>query len=137
MATKQTTWKVEYNSKLRIINLVFSGDVSGSDIREATTRTISLTHEHGINEILIDLAHMEQTGTVTEIYDLLEQYNEEDLNHASRLAIVVPILPDLEGVVQFYENVCVNRGWRVQSFLNRREAIRWLTRNTRSESPSD
>lgn len=136
MATKQTTWKLKYKSKLRIIDLVFSGNVTGSDIREATSKTISLSHEHGIFEILVDTAHLERTETTTDIYDLPQQYVEEDLDHRSRLAVVVPISPDLQGIMQFYENVCVNRGWRVKSFPNRREATAWLlTNTTSSESP--
>ncbi len=123
------TWKLEYNSELRIIDLVYSGNVSGPDMRETTSRAISLSQEHGITDFLVDASNHEQAGTVTEVFDLPQQFVEEDVNHQSRVAYVKPISPDLQELAQFFETVCVNRGWHVQSFTNRRDAIGWLLRS--------
>jgi len=122
------TWKLEYNSKLRIIELVYSGDVSGSDMRDSTSRAISLSQEHAITDFLVDASKQEQAGTVTDIHELPQQYVEDGADHQSRVAYVKPISPDLQQIAEFYETVCVNRGWHVQSFTNRHEAIGWLLR---------
>ena len=122
------TWKLEYNSKLGIIESVLSGNVSGSDMREITSQSVSLSHEHGVTRFLVDASNQEQAGTVTDIYELPRQYTEESVDRLGYLAYVRPILPDLQKLAQFFENVCVNRGWRMESFTNYRDAIGWLLR---------
>ncbi len=124
------TWKLEYNSELRIIDLVYSGNVSGPDMRETTSRAISLSQEHGITDFLVDASNQEQAGTVTDVHELPQQYVEDGADRQKvRVAYVRPISPDLQELGKFFENVCVNRGWHVQSFTNRRDAIGWLLRS--------
>ena len=120
------TWKVEYNSQLGFIEIALSGNVSGSDMRESASQAISLSHEHGVTEFLVDASKQEKADTITDIHELPQQYAEEGADPVSRVAYIRPISPDQQEIAQFYENVCVNRGWRLRSFTNYRNAIQWL-----------
>ncbi len=130
------TWTLEYVSTLRIIELVFAGRTTGPDIKEATTKGIALTKEHGILEILIDITEMEWAASTTDVYDLpVNQYIAENFDRRSRLALVLSKLTKEKEVGLFYETVCTNYGWHVQSFPNRDEAIEWLTGTDSSNKP--
>ena len=120
------TWKVEYNSQLGFIEIALSGNVSGSDMRESASQAISLSHEHGVTEFLVDASKQEKADTITDIHELPQQYAEEGADPVSRVAYIRPISPDQQEIAQFYENVCVNRGWRLRSFTKYRNAIQWL-----------
>lgn len=130
------TWTVDYNSTLGLIDLVFVSNITGPDAQEATSKGIALSKEQGITNFLVDVTDMELTPSIFDLYDLpTKQYLEEGLDHRSHIAVVLPIRPKAKEATQFYETVCVNHGWRVQSFPNRDEAIEWLTGTDYSNKP--
>jgi hypothetical protein len=129
-------WIVQYNDALRIVELVLTGDVSGSDLREATSRIIALSKELGVLDILIDATDQQRTGSYTDLFHLADsQYAAEKASLQSRAALVVPQTPELSMAAQFYETVCQNRGWLVQSCANREEAIAWLKDRAAKDRP--
>lgn len=52
-------WSVKSNPSLGIIEEVFSGLVTASELREATSKRISLQKETGISKILNDVSEIE------------------------------------------------------------------------------
>ena len=122
------TWAVEYNSALRIVDIAFTGITSGRDLQEATTKCISLGKERGTVHFLVDTEKLELLAPLVDILDLPDkQYVAEGLDRLSRVAVVHPRSPKGQEAAQFYKTVCINRGWSVQLFPNRDEAIEWLT----------
>lgn len=121
-----------YNSTSRIIELVHSGNLSGEDLRKSTDEGILLQKEHGAYAVLIDATDLESVATVTGVYDLPRQYDEGGFKKETRIALVWPRLPAAKEAAQFYDNVCSNRGWTVQPFDTRDEAVAWLMSNESS-----
>ncbi len=121
------TWTLEFNSVLRIIDLVYVGHVTGPEMREATTKAIALGKEKGILEVLVDGMEVDLAPSIIDLFELPDkQYLAEGKSRRSRIALVLPKSPEVKKAARFYENACVNRGWKVQSYPNRDDAIEWL-----------
>lgn len=120
-------WTLELNSELQIIDLIFKGNVTGPEAREATSKAIALHHEYGILRYLVDTIEMESAPPIKNIYNLpTEQYDSEGLSHQAHIALVEPRSEIEKEATQFYQSVCLHRGWIVQLFQSRDEAIKWL-----------
>lgn len=120
------TWTITCNDASGMIELVFTGNVTGPEIREATSWSISLMKNRNIKDILFDTTDQEQVPSIFDIYNLPDQYEKEGLTRQSRVGLVLPQKRDLRAQARFYEDVCVNRGWTVRLFENREDAVRWL-----------
>jgi len=130
------TWTIEYNSNLRIIDLVIAGSLTGLDMKEVTSKLITLGKNQGVALFLVDTTDLELAPSLSRIIDLPDkQYEEEGLDRRIRLALVLPRSPKAKEAALFYETACVNRGWNVKTFPNREEAIEWLTRTDSSNKP--
>ena len=125
-------YDIKYNSALVAIELVLTGILSGEDLRRCTDEGINLEKKHDVYAMLINAIDLESAPPVTEVYDLPRQYDEGGFSRSNRLALVWPKFPEAKEVAQFYDNVCTNRGWRVQPFDTRDEAVAWLTSNESS-----
>ena len=120
-------YEVNYNSKLRIVEATVSGVLSAEEFHSCTDEQMNLTAKHGIGSVLINALELTSVEFVMDIYDLPGRYEEGGLSRSSRFALVLPKLRSLHEIGEFYDNVCNNRGWTVQSFATRDEAIAWLT----------
>ena len=60
------------------------------------------------------------------IHDIPDQWDELQANRKNKVTLVVPDGGKTWRDAQFYENVCVNRGWNVKVFTQRKPAIDWL-----------
>jgi hypothetical protein len=120
-------YEVNCNSKLRIVEATVLGVLSAEEFHSCTDEQLNLSAKHGIGSVLINTLELTSAELVMDIYDLPGRYEDGGLSRSSRFALVLPKLRSLHGIVEFYDNVCNNRGWRVQSFATRDEAIAWLT----------
>jgi hypothetical protein len=122
-------WTLEYNSTLRIVEIVLAGSITGPDLQESTSKAIALSKDQGIPAaFLVDATELELAASIVDLYDLpAQQYFAEGADLRNRLALVLPQSPKARRDARFYETACVNRGWNVKSFPNRDEAIEWLT----------
>ena len=119
---------IEYNDAMRIIEIVHLGILSGQEMRDSTTEAIILSKKHGVNNFLMDSTDAEGVESIVDIFELPEkQYFEEGVSRLSRAALVLPKSPDARQYSEFYKTVCTNRGWIVQLFETRVEAVDWLT----------
>ena len=115
------------NRDLNIIDAIFKDEVSSQDLKDITSEFISIEKEQGINRFLIDAAEIEVTASYMDIYYLPNrQYIEEEADRAGRVALILPTEKKQKEYAQFYETVCVNRGWYVNTFDSRDEALDWL-----------
>lgn len=121
------TWKISHDSTLGIVELVLTGAASGEELLEASTAAIGLIRKTGVTRGLIDAADQVETASVADLFSLPSHYFEEGLSHDTRIALVIPERPELHDVTEFYETVCVNRGWTVQRFADRDQATAWLS----------
>ena len=117
---------LKFNSTLRIIEIVHTGVVSRDDLRRSTNEVIALQQEHSVDGVLIDATELESIS-ITDLSDLPSQYNEGGASRSCPVALVKPLAPETHRLAQFYDNVCNYRGWSVQQFESRDEAVVWLT----------
>ncbi|KAA3629905.1 MAG: hypothetical protein DWQ09_02425 [Proteobacteria bacterium] len=121
-------WTYNYSPTLQIVEVFYVGRTTAYDLKESTSELIALEKEKGVNRFLIDTSEMEFVASMIDILDLPEkQYIEEEADRSGRIALIMPTSLRTKEAVEFYETACKNRGWNVQTFLEREEAVRWLT----------
>lgn len=120
------SWTVTHLESLGIIELKLIGVVSGDDLRQATKEGIARVNESRLSRGLIDATEQERTGSMVDMIELPQQYSSEGLSRETRIALVIPVKEELHGIAEFYETVCINRGWQVKSFATRKQALAWL-----------
>jgi hypothetical protein len=122
------TWRVEFHSDLRIVELSLSGSVAGPELLKAAAARIDLGQKKAVTNFLIDAAELiaskSTTLDVIRIPDTI--YFDKNMVSTSRIAVVVPKEPESHWITEFYENAAVNRGWHVQVFEDRESALDWL-----------
>ena len=124
------SYTINHNASLGIIELIYSGQITGTDLKEATSKCISLGKQTGTTKFLVDEVGMDLTASIVDFYDLpTKQYEDEEANRQSHVAVILPTSKEARNAVQFYEIACQNRGWFVHVFSERQSAINWLTGN--------
>jgi hypothetical protein len=112
-----------------MVTVVFSGAVSGTDLRDATVAAAALGRKHGVMRYLVDGMAIVSQPRELEFFALpARMYDELGLDRSElRIAIVLPPVDDLQQIVRFYETACLNRGWRVKVFAAFEAAVAWLS----------
>jgi hypothetical protein len=127
-------YSVKHDPVQGIIEVMFIGLITGSDLREATTECISLQKQTGEKSFLIDADGWDVRASLVDIYEIpTRQYWKEELASESRIATIFPTSESGKIAANFYINVCQNRGWNARVFPDRRGAVDWLTGSTGSD----
>jgi len=121
-------WSVEYIGDLQIVELTISGRVGGDELKEAAAARIALGQERSTDKYIINVRDIDAAQSATaEVYEIpTKMYAEKNLSRASQIAVIAPLSNESMWITGFYEDICVNRGWRVHTFLDRDRAIDWL-----------
>jgi len=124
------SWDLRIIEDLHIVKLTISGTVSGQELLDAAAARIDFGKEHDATRFIIDARDMDaRESTTTAIHEIPTRiYAEKDFNRLCHIAVVTPINPESRWITQFYEDICVNRGWRVETFGDADDAISWLQR---------
>lgn len=123
-------WSTDFQQESGLVEIVFSGRVSATDLKQSTSDAVALGKASGSSRFLADLTGCEVSASMVDVYELpVSQYVDEDVSRESRIALVSKKAGPNREAVQFYETVCVNRGWLVHVFETAEEAIAWLRRN--------
>ncbi len=130
-------WKIDLDAEQGFIHTIYSGIVTKSDILDSTTETLKMLSGKGPQKFLSEWIDSSSTLTTTEIYAIPGEWEDAEANRGSVLALVVPDNPKSLQDAKFYENTCVNRGWRVRVFTQRNDAIEWLKKQTISAAKKD
>lgn len=119
-------WRVNYDQRQEIAEVTYWGDTDANDIRESTIAAIGLVNETQATRGLVDCLKQTSTASTADLYVLPQLYEEEGLTRKINIAFVEPEIDELRELAEFYDNVCVNRGWNLRRFAAREEAIAWL-----------
>lgn len=129
-------YTIQHNLSLGVIELTYSGRVTGVDLKEATSECISLGKQTGTTKFLVDEAGMELAASLVDLLKLPEvQYVDEQADRQGQVAIILPASKEARDAVQFFEIACRNRGWHVRVFSDHRSAIDWLKDDPASHKP--
>jgi len=69
-------WNVTYDLELNIIHSVFAGCVPVDAFRKGTVKVISLAKKYKTKAVLIDSSKLESSGSIVDIYELPQLYDE-------------------------------------------------------------
>ena len=121
-------WKLEYHEDSQIVELHIDGRANGDELREAATARIAFGKEKGVERYIINVRHLKAPRSATPaVYEIPTRlYEEEGLSRSSVIAVIAPMDAQSMWAANFFEDICVNRGWRVETFLDRDRAIDWL-----------
>ena len=119
-------WRVEFDQRLGAIRCTYAGHLNLEDIKQATLRAIALSKEYRSQRALIDTVELTSAISTIDIYRLPEFYATTQAERKSRWALLLPPSGQIRDDAQFYVTVCQNRGWFIQAFDDRNEAIAWL-----------
>ena len=120
-------YEIKCDGNLGIIESTVTGVMSSDEIRSCTNDLTDLSVRHGVCAFLIDAFKLTSVSSAMDVYEIPGRYQEGGLSRSSRFALVLPELRAAHEIVTFYDNVCNNRGWSIQPFATRDEAIAWLT----------
>ena len=121
-------WTVEYDEELDIVELKLAGKLSGAELQESAASRIALGQEHDVTKFVIDATDLlAPRSTTMSIYEITAKtYAKSNQRRDTRIAVIVPTAPESEWIIQFYEDLCINRGWRVCMCDDRVAALAWL-----------
>lgn len=121
-------WTVAYSDSLQIVELTLTGRLDGPELQESAAARIALGEEHGVTMFLINARELiAPRSTTLSVYEIpANLYTETNQRRDTRIAVVNPTAPESEWIIQFYEDLCVNRGWRVRMHADRGSALTWL-----------
>jgi len=130
------TWSVNHDPVLDIIEVTFTGRVSGAELRDAASQRIALQKELGSERILINASEEELTASSLDVFNLPSGlYVSESASRKSRLALVLPTEKKSREIAQFYETACKKLGWVVQIFSDRQSGVAWLDGGKATHNP--
>ena len=123
------SWSVKYDPAQNIIVEVYRGITTAEDLRGAIAERIAIEEKTGAKNILVDILDIELAANTIEIFSLPNNfYNEVKASLNSRISLVVPADHRVKEAARFFETACVNRGWNVKIFAERKSAIEWLVK---------
>ena len=124
------SWSVKYNPALGIIEEVFGGLMTMSELEESVSQRICLEKETGAKKVLVDASDLTLDATIVEVYSLPNKlYEDQEASRLTHMALVLPTSPKTKEAAEFYQTACFNRGWKVEMFPDRESALNWLSKD--------
>lgn len=132
-------WSARYDSKTNIIEVIYSGTLSMDDIKNAIIQRISIQEETGAMSVLADISGIDNVKVhLVDIFSIADTFFENiNSDRRTRIALILPRYPKAREDALFYETACLNRGWKVKSFEDREEAIKWLLEMESLRKPAE
>jgi len=117
-----------------VILLTCSDRLTYRDLQAATGEANEIARSHDCYRFLVDACKMDQSLAVHEIYDFPRFYASLGIPHRARIAVVPPPSTTRPDNFHFYETVCRNAGFMVESFAGVQAAREWLSNRRPSSS---
>ena len=99
------------------------GEITLSEIEEARAAAAATLADSGLDRLLIDATQLHSTMSTGENYKFTSDHSTH-FGLGLRTAIVHR--PDQAEGFRFIENVAVNRGQKMQQFIDEDDAVAWL-----------
>ena len=107
-----------------IIEVVTTGDLMLAEMEQERSKAGKIAKETGILRILVDDRGVTSVPSSVELYQFGATFWQSDLPPNVVVAHVVS--PDVITEMEFLENVAVNRGTLVKTFIDIDKAFEWL-----------
>ena len=119
-------WNVKVDPELGLIEDIYSGCVTNLDIKAATAKALAIATNVSFRRFLANFSDAETVDLSTiDLYALPKRWLNLQADRRNRSAVLVPDVPAIRQQAKFYESACINRGWQVQVFSKRQDALDW------------
>lgn len=119
-------WALDYSATENILTVKCEGPFSADDLLPMTQAATERMLAKQSLRVLLDFSHAIAQVSIAELYKLPDIYADTRVPRRARLALIVPTDGYRLDVYQFYEDVCVNRGFFVKLFKEIAVAKQWL-----------
>lgn len=113
--------KVKVNRELNIIEVILFGDVTVEDSISSLSSVEKLSKETGITNILVNSTKETSLPSIAKIYNF-----SSNLPRSIRFAVIAEEDQSTIHDLHFLETVAKNRGFLVQIFTSKNEALKWF-----------
>lgn len=121
------SWEVRYLDEQKIILVKNQGRLTYQDFSDEINAIVSLSEKHQAYKILVDDTEMSTGIGTNDIYSFPKLYDGAGMSKLCKIAVVVS--EDENGLAdfEFFETVCINRGYLTKTFFNMDAAKAWFT----------
>jgi hypothetical protein len=115
---------VHHDATENVIFAHFKGALGIDDTSDAMARIVAITAETGANHVLADATAVTKTQGIGAIYGFVVK----NTANARAASLKIALIPSdaTRSDYAFLETAARNRGWRIQLFKTRDEAMTWL-----------
>jgi hypothetical protein len=116
-------WTFEYSKKIGIIRINIFGIYTPGDTDRLIADLNKEIKQSNCKHILVDCLQAKVEFTAMDIFNRPGVYELTGIPRDCKAAFLVP---DKTKDVDFYEDVCNNRGFTVKAFIRKDLAVKWL-----------
>lgn len=121
------SWEVCYLDEQKIILVKNQGHLTYQDFSDEINAIVSLSEKHQAYKIVVDDTEMSTSIGTIDIYSFPKLYEGAGLSKRCIIAVVVSEDENALADFEFFETVCINRGYLTKTFFSMAEAKVWLT----------
>jgi hypothetical protein len=119
-------WTLDYSVTDSILTVKCDGRFSAEDLLPMTQAATEKMLAEQTLRVLLDFSTAIANVPIADLYKLPDIYADTRVPRRARLALIVPTDGYRMDIYQFYEDVCVNRGFFVKLFNDVASAKTWL-----------
>ncbi|NTW48295.1 MAG: hypothetical protein HGB19_00905 [Chlorobiales bacterium] len=115
-----------FNEEINVIETVYSGNTTLTEIQEALKEILELSHKHQVTRFLADCTHLENGTSILDSYEFAKVVEKIPNIHLLKEAFILPLVKETIEGIKFFETTARNRGINILVFSHREDAIKWL-----------
>ena len=117
---------ITYNPALRIIETVYRIEHGPQELFEVAAATLSLARKHQCTRFFGDCTALLFGQSMTDVRNLVTFIKATGVDGHDKEALLIPSAPDAAQAFEYFEELCLQHGFRVKVFPSRDEAVAWL-----------
>ena len=122
----EMSYKIKVDEKNKLVHTTRSGTMAVDVALQHTMEARALADKHEYTRLLFDIRKFKSRPSMMQVFSIAAQPEERGLTSKYKRATVFSGDEQKEDL-RFFENVSVNRGYKVGCFTSIKKAIEWLT----------
>jgi hypothetical protein len=121
-------WTIRFLAAERIVETLYSGMINPCELEQSITETLAASKTHACARFLVDGTAMQGGHSAMDLHTNMEKALKTSFPEPFHEALVLPPKAPLEIVenMQFWAAGLRLRGYDVQIFIERAQALNWL-----------
>jgi hypothetical protein len=120
-------YRIGYLEDEGIVTIENTGNVTYKEFMEQSREALELARKKNTQLCLSDCTHLVVQAYTIEVFDFFPAiYEKIGMSRTSKLAVLMSKDAVTARDMEFFETVCLNRGWLIRIFKDKGTAIEWL-----------